>query len=324
MDEAVGAVLARYGLSPVAEPEAVTVGSGNWNRRVETGDGPRFLRQHHRYANRERLEQEHALAAWAVERGIPSPLPEPALSAETIVEHDGSLWSLFPWAPGAPATRGEMTERQIWAAGEMHGRIHRVLLSYPESVEVAPPRPLNVERSAAHLERIIEAAASQGAEDSIMEGLALQRQLLCDFGTNADETGLARSPSHGDYHDQQLLFTGDQLTAVTDWEMFGMRPRVWEVVRSMYVSQIMEGPHVESYVAGYQEQMELPGDECRLAMDLWWQGRIHYEWVFHAYFLQGNTRAAEFFPETLRSLRALADAAARRELTERFVRAATG
>lgn len=235
----------------------------------------------------------------------------------------GDWWAAYTWLDATPPVRGAMSERQVWAAGEMHGRIHAALLDYPESIEAAPPRPLDVEQSTLGLEHIIRAAQSAQAEEWIVEGLALQLHLLLMHGANTSEAGLTRSPSHGDYHDQQLLFAGESIAAVTDWELFGMRPRVWELVRSMAFSRVLEGPHMAAHVAGYREHMPLPETECRLALELWWQSRLHTAWAFQAYFLEGNTRVAEFFPETLRSLRSLADTTHRRDLTERFVRAAT-
>ncbi len=325
MPEDLAPLLEHYGLAPTAPAQPVGVGTLNWNYRIETDQGPRFVRKHRVDLPRERIEQEHELVRWAVERGIPAPLAQQALDGNTVLEHEGALWAVFPWVEGVPPVRGQMDPHQAFEAGAMHGRIHRVLIDYPQSVEVTPPPAFDVARSSAHLARILSAAQEQRAEDWIIEGLTFQLALLREHGTNASEAGLARSPSHGDYHDQQLLFgPNGNVAAVTDWELFGMRPRAWELVRSAAFSQILETPLLEDYVSGYCEHMALPADECRLAIELWWQGRIHSAWVFQAHFLEGNKRVAEFFPESLRALHALADADARRELTERFLRAATG
>ncbi len=323
MDDSVEAVLAQYGLAAISAPELVATGTLNWNYRVETDRGPRFVRKHRETLPRERIEQEHRLVAWAADRGIPVAIAERTLRGASVATMEGANWAVFPWIEGVAPHRGAMSAAEVFAAGEMHGRIHRVLLDFPESIEAAPPREIPVDWSLANLDRIVEAAREQRAEPAIIEGLEFQRRLLATRGKLLSERGLTRSPSHGDYHDQQLLFRGSLVVAVTDWELFGVRPRLWEVLRSMSFSRLMEGPQMEQYVAGYREHMPMPADECRAAMDLWWQGRLHGAWVFQSYFLEGNTRVAEFFPETLRALRALADDETRRELTERFVLAAT-
>lgn len=326
MSEDLAPLLKHYGFVQGAPAQAVAVGAGNWNCRVElAGNDVVFVRKHWTGRPRERIEAEHRLIAWVAERGIPVPAPVRTVAGDSVVSFGGAEWAVFPWAEGVPPIRGQMQRRQVFEAGAMHGRIHRVLLDYPESVELVLPPAFDVVRSVRHQERILAVAQEQRAEDWIVEGLTFQLEQLRKHGTNASEAGLSRSPSHGDYHDQQLLFDSDgKVTAVTDWEMFGMRPRAWEVVRFAAFAQILETPLLTDYLSGYREHMALPEEECRLALELWWQGRIHYEWVFHAHFLEANERVAEFLPETLRALRALTDPATRAEIGERFTLGATG
>lgn len=311
-----------FGFQPTSETELTGAGTLNWNFRVATPGRQLFVRKHRPDRSREHIEWEHRFVAYAIKRGIPAPLPLRTAEDASVVEHDGALWAAFPLAGGEPPVRGEMNERQIWAMGEMHGRIHAELANYPESVEMTPFRDMEVNRSVTNLERLISVAKSRGAEGWIVEGMTCQLELLSKYGAPASEVGLTRCPSHGDYHDQQLLFAGDHVTAVTDWEMFGMRPRAWELVRSLAFSQILEGPYLAAYITGYREHQDLPEHECRLAMELWWQSRLHTAWAFHAYLVEGNARVASLFPEMIRSLRVLAVEDYRRQLTETMVLAA--
>lgn len=320
--ETPAAVAAAFGYEPIDSPELVGSGTLNWNYRLETTDGPLFIRKHRAERTRDHLRAEHAFVAWVAERGIPAPLPQSHPDGETILEHEGSLWALYPWIDAAPPVRGAMTERQVWAAGEMHGRIHAVLDHHPARAVRVERLGYDTPASMALLEHLAAIAFQRGHE-VLIEAIQLQRSLLEVHGAQRSYESLRQGQAHGDYHDQQLLYRGDAVAAVTDWELFGVRPLVSELIRSLVFSQIMEGPHMPAYVAGYREHIQLSESDCRLGMERWWQGRLHTSWVFSAYLLQGNERVAEFIPQTVRELKTIADPTASRELTERFVRAAT-
>src|SRR5438552_1056123 len=90
-------VLAQYGVSAIGKPIPVSAGTLNWNYRVETNAGPRFLRCHRAGVSRERIAEEHALLAWLLDRSVPVACAETTLAGETVVETGDALWALFPW-----------------------------------------------------------------------------------------------------------------------------------------------------------------------------------------------------------------------------------
>jgi Ser/Thr protein kinase RdoA (MazF antagonist) len=325
-DTAPDEVLRAYGLSSRQNPMPVGVGTLNSNWRVETDAGAYFLRRHRSDISKERVQEEHALLAWVAARGIPVACPIATAAHTTVIDLDGALWALFPWIPGAPPDRGALTTGQARAAGEMHGRLHRVPSEYCGPERPAARLEFNTETSIEQLDSIIDRATTQHADDWILEGLRWQLELLRRHGHSMPTPAELRTGlSHGDYHDQQLLFDErEQLVAVTDWEMFGVRPLVYEVIRSLWFSQLMEGPSMEAYVAAYRTQVQLTAAECRLGMGFWWQGRLHATWVFEELFLRANGRVAGLLPESFRVLHVLEDEDARANLTERFVRAASG
>lgn len=320
-------VLEQYGLSLRGEPVAVGGGTLNWNYRVETGAGPRFLRRHREEVSAERILEEHALIAWVGERAVPVARPEVARTGATVIEsEDGGLWALYPWIGGAPPVRGAASSPEAFAAGEMHGRLHRTLAEHPAPGEPAGGYEFETAASIEQLQRVLAVATARGAAGWILDGLREQLALLEARGHEvAALPGLPLGLVHGDYHDQQLLFDGpSRIVAVTDWEQFAVRPRLREVIRSLFFSELMDRPQMADYMAGYRQHVALEAEECRLGMELWWYGRLHSTWVAEAYFLEGNERVAMFFGEAFRTLRMLSDEGARSRLKERFVRAATG
>lgn len=261
-----------------------------------------------------------------VARSIPVACPIATTDGPTVVEYDGALWALFPWIDGTPPSRGALTGPQARAAGEMHGRIHRVLAEYPRPVQSPPMLDLDTPKAIEQLGTIIDAAVDQQAQGWILDGLRWQRSLLRRRGHAMSEPAeLTTGLSHGDHHDQQLLFDEhDRLVAVADWEIFGVRPLAYEVIRSLWFSQVMELPVMADYLAGYREHVPLTEAEWRVSLDFWWQGRLHSTWVFQESFLGANKRVEQFFPESFRVLRVLADEEGRAALAERVVRAASG
>ena len=311
-----------FGFEPPGASTFVGTGTLNWNYRVETSGGPLFVRKHRPERTSQQIASEHACLHRVVDRGVPAPLPHAAPGGATVLEHAGSLWSVFPWCDAAPPMRGEMTERQTWAAGEMHGRIHAILADDPPSGTPDPRLEYDTAGAFAELETLL-GLARECKHSLLIETLELQYALLREHGPAARSyASLRLGMAPGDYHVQQLLFRGDRLVAVTDWELFGMWALVSELIRSLYFSRVLESAQMPAYLDGYRTHVQPSESDCRLGMARWWQGRLHTAWVFRAYLIEGNERVAEFFPETLRALRALADEESRNEITERFVRAA--
>ncbi len=324
-------VLQPFELSRTGEPSEVEGGSLNDNYRVPTDVGPVFARRNRPDLERGRIEHEHAITRWVADRGAPAIAPRASAEGETIIEVDEQLWALFPWVDGRVPARGQITPGEAEAIGEVHAQIQRLLADHPES-EGASIKLLK-ERvdwdTAAALEALAEVeerATEAGASANLLEALTFRRQLLeTEPPRSFDEFDwLPCQLLHGDFHDQQILLgTGETVAGVVDWEMTQPAARIWELIRSLHYSKLLETDLLEHYLGGYHKHMTLTEDECRFGVEFWWQNRLHGTWVYRAYFLEGNERVTAFFPETDRHLRSFADPRQREEIANRLVAAIT-
>src|SRR5919199_6401733 len=85
---------------------ATTPPTGTINRTLllTTTAGDYVLRAY-RHAVRWRVESEHALITYAAARGVPAPKPVPLPCSDTILDHEGHFYALFPRAPGHQVSR---------------------------------------------------------------------------------------------------------------------------------------------------------------------------------------------------------------------------
>ena len=317
-------VLSRFGLGPATSVAPVAGGSLNWNYRVTTPEGAWFLRRYRDNLPTARIAGEHELIAWAAARGVPAPVPVPSLEHDTIDEQGEARWAVFPWVSGAVQARGTLTAPHARALGEAHGRLQAVLAMHPPSRDAQPETRWDRERSRAHMRVLIEAAARRGEEAWVLDGLALQAGLLDEWQVMpaASFDDLPCQLLHGDFHDQQVLWDGECVAAVVDWEIWHMDPRAWELIRALAYSRVLDSPLLADYLAGYREHVRLTERECRLGLRLWWQLRVLGLWAWSAYLLEGNDRVKAFLPSTVADLERAASKVRRETLEERFVAAA--
>lgn len=321
---AIPQVLAAFGLGADGESKAVAGGTLNWNFRVETSAGAWFVRRCRDDLETERIEGEHALVRWVASRGVPAPLPLRTPDGSTLVEFEHGRWAVFPWVEGEVCPRGTLSAARARVLGSCHGRVQRVLADHPDSANAQLPGRWSKEESLRILNRIIHVAAEKQAEDWILAGLRRQLAMLEALDVLPPQAfdSLPLQLLHGDFHDQQVLWRGDEISAVVDWEIWHAEPRVWEVVRSLSFSLLLDDTNLQDYLGGYREHVQLSPNEVSLGLQLWWQSRVVGLWAWAAYFLQGNERVKAFFPEMIAELDRVADESWRESVKERFIRAA--
>ena len=319
-------VLGMYGLWPLDDPEPVTSGTLNWNYRVRTDGGEYFLRRYRDDLETPRIQGEHALVAWASERGIPAPVPEQVPERGTIAELGGGRWALYPWVDGEVRPRGSLTSAQATTLGMAHGATQAILATHPVSDSATMTMSWDKQQSVDLLVKVRAAAVENGAESWIVAGLERQSGLLdsLDVLPPAAFATLPCQVLHGDFHDGQVIWEGDDVAAIVDWEIWHADPRAWELIRSLSFSKLFESPLLEDYLRGYRCFVQLSAEECRLGLRLWWQSRVVGVWAWQARYLQGNRRVEAFFPAMIHELERASDEGWKASIEERFVTAACG
>lgn len=211
---------------------------GTMNRtwRVSTADGCFALRRY-RHRDRDRVRREHALLDFVADAGVPAPRPIPLAGGGSVLEADGRLHALFPWMPGRPVGRGNLTLQHLAAAGECLARVQAALATAPAALVRPRPRPRPVEEALAALDRyertILALSAPEETDRWLLERLRGRRDWIRERRDSELDrfAALPASPSHGDFHEANLLFEGDRISAVLDWEKAMLAPPAWDAER---------------------------------------------------------------------------------------------
>jgi Ser/Thr protein kinase RdoA (MazF antagonist) len=321
--------LACFGYAAQAPPTLIGAGTLNHNYFVQTNRGEFVLRRIRDDQPDASVAIEHETIRWIAARGVPVPLPsllsEIAIATETELpptcvrlETPGpngatemSRWVLFPFVEGRRVGRDTLAATEAATLGDAHGRLHALLREHPRSRSAKFGMQWSAQQSAAMLERVEAVIRSNGATGDALEGVILQRRLLDAYDVRAP---VAFDPLpcqwlHGDFHVDQVLF-GDasKITAILDWELCQSNARVWELVRSLAFSGLLDGhPNASSYLRSYRRHVPIDRDELDLGLSLWWQSRVVGVWIWWAAFVQGNARVHAFIPDTVATLRRIAE-----------------
>ena len=176
----VDAILRAFGAPAYRAHRAIAVGTINTNLRVETADGPRFLRVNEGKAE-EDVAREAAIVAHAAARGVPTPAPARAPGGLPYVRFSDAVVSLFPWLPGRTLARAEVAAAHARQVGAALARLH---LAGEEFADRRPGRyePPEIDRRLA----LVTAAA------------ATRPELQAAVATLAPELAALRRERHAD------------------------------------------------------------------------------------------------------------------------------
>ena len=221
--EAVAEILRkRYDFGIVETPAPLHQAHQRRHRKltVETSAGKFMVKTYKRDPSvLDTLRFQHRLSDHLHDNGLPVARIQRARDGKGIVEVDDWALEVQEFIEGAPM---EVNTRTLTTAVETLGRFHQVCREM-----VYPPRTSRLWRFSevprATFERLFDlarqadAAAAAKYCDAIVAFLGQAAKELDAEVRDRFETGLI----HGDWHGGNLLFRGDQLTAIVDLEFAG-------------------------------------------------------------------------------------------------------
>lgn len=323
---AVRAVLRRYGASLLGEPQPVADSVINQNYRAETPAGPLFVKRHTAKRTRERIELEQAAISWAHDAGLPVARPLETPGGSTLVDLEGSTWSVYPWVAGSTLRRGSITLEGAALLGRTHGRLVRELARYP--IEGLRPNSELSWETASSLRALAEVEPHVLASGTEQERRWLRRQQQLLGSTLArpgsDFAALPIQATHGDFHERNIMLDASgAVVAIVDWERFCVQPPAFEVLRAVSFMLLLEEPLLAAYLQGFRGETSLAKDTVAPAVEAWWQSQMHNTWAFRDSFLSGNAAARQFLPEEEARSAQFCDPTFRAWLAEMLIRHAS-
>ena len=197
----------RFGLN-VSSVEALELGSVNSNFRLTASDGQCYFA---------RLYEEQALAGAQAEARllatlsaveVPVVAPLGTVSGERVVEQHGKPAAIFPWVAGDWLCLRRVASEHCRALGAALARVHLA----SEAVGGLPEGRFRPSDMLARLERVERAGHTR-----LLPQVAAIREAYARYLPRRD-AALPRGVCHGDLFRDNVLWEGQRLTALLDFE----------------------------------------------------------------------------------------------------------
>lgn len=273
-DQVAAAARACFGRTVAGPPRFLAEGMLNQSWQLDTPHGCCVLRVTRPALSREQVGYEHDVTR-SLHRHVPEVVPPlPGRDGDTVQVWGGRLLSLFPFVDGVLGTGTDPKLRASRAAA-MLARIHRVSRDLSDRAQRPGFRRAD-ERPRWLWARVRPVLVRElGAADGFAEACAVFDRELSELDTWLDTlVGSGRElPAaliHGDFNPRNLIFAGDRLAGVIDWDGCHVDLLAWEVAQVACGSDVDTAAFWRTYLdAGgplAERDLELLGGFARMGM----------------------------------------------------------
>lgn len=225
-----------FGLEGARVIEAFAASTQNDNWLVENDEAGRVvLRRCVRNANFDRQRWQRELEAHLARRGFPVAPLLLAVDGNAVVELEGDLWTASEFVPGseydyANVRHAEDAGRRL---AEFHLATAGLAIDSRASTPLAyAPRAHYILGAAAELAAFRRRLPAAEFEGDIADLESWLRPLLPRWPVERFDA-LPGGLIHGDYHGRNLIFDGDAVAALLDFDMVEPGPFVLDIVRAI-------------------------------------------------------------------------------------------
>ena len=236
-------VLACYHLGEFKAAHRIERGFVNENWDVETTQGRYFLKRRHPHLQQPHapavasavIPAQHALMARLRQRGFPAPAVVPTANGETLHVEGGEFYEVQEYITGEPYDHSRPAH--LAEAAVTLGRYHACVQGFaPRALrnlgELYTPATLK-----ANLSKLVEAWSLQPPTSSFQPPTSNLQQLeahAADLAARFAQHGvLPHVIIHGDYYAGNLLFEGDRIVGVVDYDKARWQARVVELAEAL-------------------------------------------------------------------------------------------
>jgi homoserine kinase type II len=282
LQEIVDTIERHFGLR-VLSADPMERGWLNRKWKLATDDGERFAKQYH--PERYRLHEPEKLRTALLrqmelkEAGLPCPKLFGVAGEPILITPSGVRFVVTDFCPGVVVEPGGANGNQMRSLGRVAGMMHGLLNGeVPGSNSPARPHwePESPERMIEMWRRNWE-ASEQGKRgpDGFAAALDRQKNLIerLDVGQFA---GCAVGWAHWDLWADNVLFAGDEVSAVLDFDRMRVLYPELDVARAVMSfalnaeASVMNKSLVEAFLAGYRERCIYPPGTLARSLKLLW------------------------------------------------------
>lgn len=287
---------AAFAIGTVTSCEFLPQGLMNRNWRLQSAAGTYALKEF-RDASRSDVRRNLAVAAELGQLGLPVPAPRPTRNGGLVAEAVGSEWCLLPWVAGEHRRGPDLNAGDARELGSLLGLVHEGLRTSSALPGPGPSKSKSTRAAdaAVALRRYADLIGSKPEPDEFDKAAAVllkQRlALLTRFAEQAPPTPRPDGPfgwTHGDFQYLNVLWDGDEVAAILDWDRVKPQFLADEVARAAVIhfedgtgGLDLEG--IAAFAGGYRARTGAAGVNLAAAADrLWWK-RLTEIWqlVFH-------------------------------------------
>lgn len=268
------------------------------NFALTDGTKKYFLKRH-RHTSKELVEAVCQAEQFFADGGIPVILPLRLHSGTDYFEHEGNLYSLYPFVEGRHIERGMFTKEAAISMGttlaKMHKRGKQSAIECNERYAV-----WNKDKFLAKAEEIEAEIAKQKdpAFDAMaLENLTLKKNLVMQNEVRYSDLGLMEDHLiHGDYFCDNVFFNpDDKVSHVFDFEKIQYASAPTELFRGMFVSffSIPTQANLELakvYVDSYLEEYPQPREVVQNSLIAATLKQVHSIFIEEEHYLKGSNR----------------------------------
>jgi homoserine kinase type II len=232
MESQLERVLRHYPLGELKAACRAEQGFVNENWIVETAGGRYFLkRRHPRLRQPHLIGAQHELIGRLRQAGFPAPAIVPTLRGHTFLVLDGELYDIQEYIEGEPYDHDRPAHLE--EAALTLGRYHTCVKGFKN--EALRRRgelysPAIASKRLTNLMKAWQLDRDAGLAEIARELKAQVTELATRF---AEHSELPCLVIHGDYYADNLLFEGDRIVGVVDYDKARWQPRVVELAEAL-------------------------------------------------------------------------------------------
>ena len=233
----------------------VHAGTVNTSYAVTLLSGEQVFLRLYEQQDVEGARQEAGLLATLAARGVPTPSPIARTDGESVTVLRGKALVAFPFLPGTSTSQASVTEAHTRAVGTALARFHGAVVGLPAAEGRFGRDDL---LGLAHTFRTHSSCSVRDIAPFLVTELAR------DDGVAARDLSLPGGLVHGDLFRDNVLFVGDHLTALLDFESAQHGTFVYDlavVFLSWCYGSSFDWALARALVAGYEEVRPLEEHE---------------------------------------------------------------
>lgn len=240
-------VLVHYDLGELRSAQRVERGYVNQNWVIQTTRGQYFLKHRHpELRNREVIGAQHALMDHLRKSGFPAPIILPTASGETLLVLDDEFYEIQGYIEGTPYEEAKLAHFQ--EAAIMLGRYHGCVRGFAPSAlchmgDLYDPPILTKNLRSLKAVWIRDQGPALAKMDRRLE--SHEEELRSRFALHEE---LPHLVIHGDYHGANLLFDGDRIVGVVDYDKARWQPRIVELAEVLIYFASSQPGHLKHLV----------------------------------------------------------------------------